>query len=440
MGDAKIPQTAFGRASRLLLSGAKIAAREVSGRVAAKIAKTGEGTPLATKIRQTQELVDALSQLKGAAMKAGQLISLEFSDLLPPEVLDILRKLHDSGTTMPFDQVRYILGRELGRERLSDLHDLSPEPIAAASIGQVHKATLHGRPVVVKVQFPGVAESIDADLKALRRVAQVALQIQGKDISLDAFFSELKESFKKEADYLLEADNVNRYRAKMRNPRFVVPEAIPSYSTSRVLTLTFEEGLRISDWMKSRPDRETIMDFAVLITDLIIDEFYVNGLVQTDPNFGNFLFRPSTRQLVLLDFGATNEYEPAFRQEIRQLTLCALEGDEKRLVEMTLDMGLLDRREPEEVLAIFCEMIRKVMELFHPDCQPFRFRDDQYLRDIREISMRFVSKIKYSTPARQIVFLNRKLGGMYHLLKDLDVEMDMQPILARALEAPLGPL
>lgn len=437
MGNAKIPQTTFGRAGRLLLSGAKIAAREVSSRVASRITQVSEGSLLATKIRQTQELVDALSQLKGAAMKAGQLISLEFSDLLPPEILDILRQLHDSGTTMPFDQVRYILSRELGRERLSALENLSPEPIAAASIGQVHRAMLNGRPVAVKVQFPGVANSIDADLSALRRIARIALQIQGKDINLDTFFAELSESLKKEADYLLEAENVERYRANMRNPRFVVPTAIREFTTSRVLTLSFEEGLRISDWMKSRPDRESVMDFATLITDLIIDEFYVNGLVQSDPNFGNFLFRESTRQLVLLDFGATNAYDEAFRQEIRDLTLTALSGDEKRVVEMTLAAGLLDPREPEEVLVLFCDMLRKILQLFQPEMQPFKFRDDLYLREIREISMRFVSKVQYSTPARQIVFLNRKLGGMYHLLKDLDVEMDMRPILDRALKAPI---
>jgi aarF domain-containing kinase len=436
MGDAKIPQTALGRASRLFLSGAKIAAREVSGRIASRLAQASEGTPLSTKIRQTQDLVEALGQLKGAAMKAGQLISLEFSDLLPPEVLDILRQLHDSGSTMPFDQVRYILSRELGKERLSALEDLSREPIAAASIGQVHRATLNGKPVAVKVQFPGVANSIDADLSALRRIAGIALQIQGKDINLDAFFAELAESLKKEADYILEANNVERYRAHMHNPRFVVPSAMLEFTTSRVLTLSFEEGVRISDWMKSRPDREIVMDFAGLVTDLIIDEFYVNGLVQTDPNFGNFLFRPETRQLVLLDFGATNEYDQAFRQEIRDLTLTALSGDEKRVIELTIAAGLLDPREPEEVMVLFSEMLRKVLQLFRPENQPFRFKDEVYLQEVRDLSMRFVAKVRHSTPARQIVFLNRKLGGMYHLLKDLEVEMDMRPILDRALKAP----
>lgn len=437
MGDAKIPQTTFGRASRLLLSGAKIAAREVTGRIASRMAQASEGTPLATKIKQTQELVEALSQLKGAAMKAGQLISLEFSDILPPEVTDILRKLHDSGSTMPFDQVRYILSRELGRERFSALEDLSPSPIAAASIGQVHRARLGGRPVVVKVQFPGVAASIDTDLAALRRIARMALQLQGKDIDIDSFFAELAVSLKNEADYILEATNVERYRTIMRDTRFVVPEAFKDFTTSRVLTLSFEEGVRIVDWIKSSPGPNDVDHFSSLVVDLMINEFYVNGLVQTDPNFGNFLYRPQTGQLVLLDFGATNSYEPSFRQEIKDLTLLALDGHQDKVIDKTVAIGLLDSRESREVMELFGLMMQKIMQLFHPAHQPFKFRDDKYLKDLREISMRFVSKVQYSTPGRQIVFLNRKMGGMYHLLKDLNAEIDMTPVLEKALRAQI---
>jgi aarF domain-containing kinase len=170
----KIPQSVIGRTSKLFFSGAKVLTTEVVNRVA------GKDSTLATRIRQTEELVQTLGELKGAAMKAGQLLSLELSDVLPPEIVAILRRLQDDTAFMPFAQVQQLLARQLGQVKLAELQDLSTKPIAAASIGQVHRATLHGKPVVVKVQYPGVAGSIDADLGVLRRIIALGLAIQGK--------------------------------------------------------------------------------------------------------------------------------------------------------------------------------------------------------------------------------------------------------------------
>jgi len=437
MTKTKIPQSTIARASRLFWSGAKIAAREVSERIGGVVGASTPESSLATKIKQTRDLVSALSQLKGAAMKAGQLLSLEFSDILPPEVVDVLRTLHDSGTFMPMDQVRYILLRELGSERLSELEDLTSQPIAAASIGQVHRAVLRGRPVAIKIQFPGVAATIDSDLEALNNIAKTITQVRGKNINFDDFFEDLAISFKKEADYLLEAQAVDLYRKKMNSGSYVIPEVFHEFSTGKVLTLSFEEGVRINDWIKSKPSREEAHHFGTLLINLIIDEFFTFGLVQTDPNYGNFLYRPDKRQIVLLDFGATTAYEAKFRREIRELFHVIAQKDQKKLVEMIFDYEFLDRREPPEVTELMVLMLDRVVKIFNPKLQPFRFNDDTYLREIREMSVKFVMAVQYSPPAKKLTLLNRKLGGIFHLLKDLGVEMDMRPFVDRVLNTPI---
>lgn len=441
MAKSKIPQSTVARATRLFISGAKIAAREVTGRISSKI--SGDANPaqqnLATKIKQTQDLVDALSQLKGAAMKAGQLLSLEFSDLLPPEVVQILRTLHDSSTSMDISQVRYILTRELGGERFAQLESFSSQPIASASIGQVHKAVLNGRPVAVKIQFPGVASTIDSDINTLKKFAKSWTQLRGKEISFDDFFKELATSLKLESDYLCEAKNVDDYRSKIGGASYVIPSVYHEYTTEKILTLSFEEGVRINDWIKSKPSLEESSAFGQLLINLLIDEFFTYGVVQTDPNYGNFLYRPETRQLVLLDFGATIRYDPSFRHDIQGLFRVMASRDHKKLVKMIIEFGFLDARESPEVLDLLVAMLENIVRIFAAESQPFRFNDDSYLKNIRETSFQFVSKIQYSPPAKKLALLNRKLGGVFHLLKDLEVSLNMRPFIDRVLHAAINP-
>ena len=427
----KIPQGVFARTSRLLFSGAKIAVREVAGRFAA------EDSKLANRIRQTEELVATLGQLKGAAMKAGQLFSLEFSDVLPPEVTAILRQLHDSSTFMPFDQVRYILGRELGAERLSQLEELSIEPIAAASIGQVHRARLRGQDVAIKIQFPGVASSIDSDLNVVRKLVEMAIQLRGTPVDMEPIFSAIATSLKREADYLLEAANVIAYRQAITRPGYVIPTVFEDFTTSKVLCLSYEEGQRIADWINSKPTSGDAHHFAKLVLDLLIDQLMIYGIMQTDPNFGNFLYRPQRGELVLLDFGATNVFTVEFREILRRIIQSVMNEDFDDVVAVTLEQGYLSDQESAETMACFRELIMQVTRMMQPRFQPFKFRNDDWLKSVRELGAKFALSVRHSAPPHQLIFLNRKLSGMYHLLKDLDVEVEMMQFLNRSLSGDL---
>lgn len=430
-----IPKTFFGRATRLVGTASVLIGREIAANIASQIKEQPSYKKVETRIKQAQDLVDSLSHLKGAAMKAGQLISLEMSDLLPPEVVEVLRTLHDSASFLPFDDIKKILRKELGAEKLKQLRDISPEPIASASIGQVHRATLNGQAIVLKIQYPGVASSIDSDLAMLKKMIGGYLALRGKAISFDGVFEELAEGLKLEVDYRKEAEFIQTYRqAFAGHDGYCIPSVFPEYSTSRVLALSFEEGERLNDWLKKPMDEATKHEFAHLVLRLLEIEFFEQGLVQTDPNYGNFLIREQGRKLVLLDFGAVRMYSSDFRQRVRALLRAAMDEDRQKIMEIARSFQLIDEREAPEIKEKFYNMLQLIVFMFRRENQPFKYANDTYLKKIRETTLDFVNSVQYTSPARQMLFLNRKLGGMYHLLKDADCCVDVAAFWERALD------
>ena len=333
-----------------------MAAREISSQIRG-------GVTVATRLKQAQDLVATLGELKGAAMKAGQLLSIEAAQYLPPEVVTVLRQLQDQTSFMPLDQVRFILQRQLGREKFEMIEDLSAEPIAAASIGQVHKATIGGKSVAIKVQYPGVASSIDADLYALRKIAIAAVKIMGKNVDLSPVLDEITKSLKQEVNYRIEADNLDLTKRELKNPNFIIPEVYREYSTDTVLTLSFEHGVKISEWMKTELGREEREYVSQLIVNLLIDEVLTTGVVQTDPNFANFLYRPEERKLVLLDFGATWVYETELRTHIQSQVVSLFDGKIDHVMEQIHERGYLSRKENDEAKEEFRRILAIVSDL-----------------------------------------------------------------------------
>ncbi|MBS1985171.1 MAG: AarF/ABC1/UbiB kinase family protein [Bdellovibrionales bacterium] len=418
----------FVRTGKILGLAAKLTAQEASHRLG-KL--TGDGGPLKKlqhQVNQATTLAQSLGQLKGAAMKVGQLLSLEGADFLPAEVVEVLSKLQDSGgTTLDIQRIESILRQELGHDRLARFDQLDPFPCASASIGQVHRGKLGNEAVAVKVQFPGIAESIDSDIALLRTVTNGMLNVTRRDIPLDALFEEFREVLTKETNYAEEARNLERFRELLRDlPAYVIPRTYPEFCTQRVLTMSFEEGLKLKDWIAQNPPMAEREYFGQLVLDLYAIEFFEKGLVQTDPNYGNFLFRASTRQLVLLDFGAVREYTPEFRQKYKALLRLIRGGNRQALVDHAIGMGLIYPGESDECLEAFVTMLRMSIEPFAPARQPFNFGDLDYATEMRNATFRFAGLVRKSPPPRDLIFLHRKLGGIFTLLKTLRVSLPLE--------------
>jgi aarF domain-containing kinase len=412
----KIPTSLWSRGSKLVGMASKVALNEIGTKL-----KTWESDKdrLASRLEMAHTLVKTMSELKGASMKLGQLISMDLGEYFPPEVVKILETLHQQSTFLPYNQIHEILKSEL-QEKLNDIKNISPGPIAAASIGQVHSATLNGEDIVIKIQYPGVAESIPSDLKMLELLLKNLAFFQGKQMDLAPFFQEVKEVLERETDYLHEAQMLERYQAAFRDTSFIIPRLYKEYSTNKIIIMEKINGVKLTDWIEKSflGERQKLAhDFMTLY----LKEFFQHGLVQTDPNPGNFLMASDNR-MALLDFGAVKEYDQSFIDGYRRVLKSALENNLEELITTSEAIGFIDAREPEEVKKLYLAMMETLAAPFRSN-QPFDFNDKNFYDMSRDQSWELTKKCRYSPPPKDLLFLHRKLGGVFFLIKKLDVKL-----------------
>lgn len=434
-----LSKDAWSRSKAVLGMVAGISGQELRHRVRTGLSGSAEklrASELAARIEQARLMVESLGRLKGALMKAGQLLSIDASDLLPPEAIAILAQLQGGAEPVEFETLRGVLVEELGPDWAQKFGAFDTRPAASASIGQVHRAELDGVALAVKIQYPGVRESIDSDLDALQKLGNGWLTVSRSKIELAGVFEELRSILHREADYRHELASQQRFaRLVEHDPSFVVPRSLPELSTTRVHTMTWEEGQPLGTWLQEGQRQEERRWLAALLLELYCLEFFRWGLVQTDPNFGNFLVRSEERQLVLLDFGATLEFEPAFRQGYVRLLGAVASGDLSRIADQGVSFGLIDPRESRQTRDLFAQFLTVASEPFAPSRQPFAFRDAGYAERSQDISRRFVRSLRFSPPPRRLLFLHRKLGGIFQLLKRLDLELDLRPYWDRMVHS-----
>lgn len=409
----KIPTGLWSRGTKLVGLASKMAASEISSRV-----KTwdDEASKLKAKLEVAQSIVKTMSELKGASMKLGQLMSMDMGEHLPPEVIKVLEGLHQSATFLPFNKIENILKEELG-EKFHQLKDISTNPIAAASIGQVHSAILNGLPVVLKVQYPGVADSIPSDLKLLKLLMKNLSLIQGKEADLNPFFKEVEEVLTLETDYINECQMLLKYREGFKDSPYLIPEVFAEFSTGKVLIMERVFGKSFNEWTEKSLLGERQKLSHELIS-LYLEEFFKLGLVQTDPNPGNFMMTEDNK-VALLDFGAVKIYNREFIEGYRQVLIHSFNQDHEKLLEESIRLNFIDARESDEVKGIYIQMMDTLSSPFR-QTTPFDFADKKFFEDSRTISWTLTRKCKYSPPPKDLLFLHRKLAGVFILIRKLE--------------------
>lgn len=424
-------KSVLGRSIKLLGMASRLAKSEMGHNIRKSVkSKVEDIAPdlLATRLRQAQILTENLSQLKGAAMKAGQLLSIDSSDILPAEVIEVLSRLQSSAEPVEFPIIDSVLRSELNPEQWGNIQDLDTQSYAAASIGQVHRAHFQGQDIVLKVQYPGVSDSIDSDLTILKKVVQAMLTVSGRKIPMEETFEELAIILHQEADYQREVENMKRFNELLKGSEFFVsPQPVPELCTSKILAMSYVEGTPLKDWIGTDPPQEDKVRIGQMVLDLYCREFFEWGIVQTDPNYGNFKIQVDPLRLVLLDFGATITYDPEFRASYVRLLKEFASYDRKRMLEAALSFGLLDERESDETKSLFVEFLKSAVEPFLPHLQPFKFHDAKYTEKAHKAGRDFTSSLRYSPPPRQLLFLHRKLGGIFNMLRKMQVELDLTP-------------
>lgn len=377
-------------------------------------------------------VADRLSHLRGAAMKLGQMISMDAGDLLPAELSAILARLRDQAYRMPPAQLDGVLRQEWGRDWRRRFRHFEAAPMAAASIGQVHRATLpDGRVLAVKVQYPGVAQSIDADVDNVATLLRVS-GVLPPGLDLAPLLAEAKRQLAEEADYLREGEQMRAYAARLAgDPRYVVPVLEEALTTRRALAMSFVEGRPVEALAEAPQDaRDAAMTSLV---ELVLRELFDFGAMQTDPNFANYRWQPATGALVLLDFGATRTVPAETAAAYRRLIEAGLARDLAAVRAVAIETGFLGAAAAAAHGPAVDRIIAAIdAALNRPG--PFDFGDRAFVPVVREEAKAMIAdRATWHVPHVETLFVQRKVSGTALLAARLKARVDVRGLAAAAI-------
>ncbi|KAH9887015.1 ABC1-domain-containing protein [Cubamyces lactineus] len=388
-----------------------------------------------------KRLVSKLTQMRGAALKLGQFMSIQDSHVLPPEIEDIFRRVQDSAHYMPDWQMEQVMQEALGPSWMDNFESFDRLPFAAASIGQVHSAVLKatvsptGVParVAVKVQFPNIVNSINSDLGYVKMLL-TAGKLLPRGLFLDRTIQVMKDELKDECDYTREAAFARRFGQQDHlggDPRFKVPW-VWEKSTERVLVMEHVEGVSVGGSVIDRLSQRDRDDIAARVIDLCLRELFVFRVMQTDPNWTNFLWNPRTRKVELVDFGATREYSKEFIDNWLRLLSAAVAEDRDACIEWSLKLGYLTGEENEVMLDAHVKSMVLLGTPFKASTpQPFKFGPGSTWTDITaqiRAQIPVMLQHRLTPPPRETYSLNRKLSGAFLLASRLNASVDCRSL------------
>lgn len=376
-------------------------------------------------------LADRLAHLRGAAMKLGQMISLDSGDFLPPELSDILARLRSNAFHMPPQQLSKVLEAEWGKDWRRRFKRFQAHPIAAASIGQVHRAETHdGRVLAIKVQYPGVAESIGADVDNVAALLKVSGLLPA-ELDIAPLLGEAKAQLAREADYVREGEQMRRYGALLKDaPEFVVPTLDEAFTTRKVLAMSFVESRPIEALDEAPQD---IRDLAMTrIVALVLRELFEFGVMQTDPNYANYRLLDDGR-IALLDFGAAQDVPASIQDGYRTLLGAALASDADTVKRGAVAAGFIGQVVANRHGDALDRMVQVVLTELHKS-GPFDFGDRAFLTIMREEGLAIAAdKTSWHLPPADLLFVQRKISGTALLGARFKAKVDVRGLVAAAL-------
>ncbi len=383
-------------------------------------------------------------ELKGSLMKAGQMLSMYGEYFFPPQANEILKTLQSDSPAIEWPMMKETLEKHMSAELIDEL-EIDPEAIGCASMGQVHKARIKktGEIIALKIQYPGLDKAIDSDVKALRTLLKVS-QILPDSIDLNPVFEEIKSMLRQELNYTEEAELTRRYRALvLKDNRFYVPKVYDRYSNQKVLATEYVDGLKADHPLIQTLSQKRRNRLAENFLDLYFKEIFEWNLVQTDPHLGNYKIQIDSLgndRLVLLDFGACREFGLNFMKSYRQMVKGSVIFDEKMFLQASRKLGFITETDSDEYIQIFSDFCYETVEPFWTPEDPRNksnkiAADGTYHWKQTDLPGRVVKKamqfknFDLRTPPREIIFLDRKTGGVFIFLSVLKAEINARKII-----------
>jgi predicted unusual protein kinase regulating ubiquinone biosynthesis (AarF/ABC1/UbiB family) len=400
--------------------------------------------------REARRFVQELGKLKGTYIKIGQMLALFGEQFLPRVLVNALRDLSDQTEPLHWDALESSVRDSLG-ERYAEL-DIDPQAIAAASLAQVHLARIRasGEWICLKLQYPGLAQVIDSDFDAVVRMLLLARWVKvGRE--LDDWLESMRGHLHNEIDYRREASYTVKMSALVAKVRDVpvsyhVPELYPRYSTDSILAMEYIEGFSVADPDITKLSLERRNALAKGMLELFFYELYEWGLLQTDPNFGNYLLRVDDRrkkvaqdELVLLDFGSVLECPDDFLLHLRRTIDAGLRQNVPELVDGLIGLGCLQPDASEEGRKLFAHFCQHLLEpLRPPERLPPQYLNDKgeycwgkslLMRRAGALAAQSAVNRHFTTPTRDFALIARKLTGVFNFIVALDAEFNAHELV-----------
>ena len=369
-----------------------------------------------------ERIVSTLCRVRGAALKLGQMLSIQDNSMVSPELQKIFERVRNSADFMPTWQMEKVLVSELGSDWNTKIKSFDKRPFAAASIGQVHRAVLHdGREVAMKIQYPGVAESIDSDINNLKGVLSM-WSVLPEGLYVDSAMRVARKELTWECDYVREAECLSKFKNLLaEDPILYVPEVISELSTKRVITTELVNGMPL-DKMCEQISQEKRNEICRSMLGLCLKEVFVFKFMQTDPNWSNFLYDSITGRVSLLDFGASRGFSQQFTDVYLKAIHAATLNDRNAVLDYSRQMGFLTGYESKVMETAHIDTVMILGEAFTPGVN-FDFSTQSTASRVHNL-IPVMLRHRLTPPPEESYSLHRKLAGCFLLCTKLNASID----------------
>ncbi|MGY5848664.1 ABC1 kinase family protein [Salegentibacter sp. HM20] len=421
----KIPTGKLGRTSKLVQTGVKVGGNYL--KYYGKKALNPELTRDELDNSNAEDIYDGLKSLKGSALKVAQMLSMEKS-LLPGAYVEKFSLAQFSVPPLSAPLVRKTFKKYNGKypEELYD--SFTSNSVNAASIGQVHRAEKDGKKLAVKIQYPGVADSISSDLAMVKPIAVRMFNLQGKDS--EKYFKEVEGKLLEETDYLLEVQQSKEIsEACSHIPNLKFPKYYEDLSSERIITMDWMQGEHLSDWARKNKDQEKANKLGQALWDFYMYQMHGLKAVHADPHPGNFLVDEDSN-LIAIDFGCIKQVPEDFYIPYFELAKKENINDPEFFNSKLFELEILRKDDSPREIEYFSELFYQMLNLFTSPFhgESFDFADENFWSSITELSEKYskdteLRKMNGNRGSKHFLYINRTFFGLYNLLHDLKAEV-----------------
>ncbi|PWH82748.1 ABC transporter [Algibacter marinivivus] len=421
----KIPTSKIQRATKLVSTGAKVGVNYLKY-YGDKIVNTEDEAKARLNKNNASDIYDGLKQLKGSALKVAQMLSMEKS-ILPQAYVEKFSLAQFSVPPLSAPLVIKTFKKYFGKHPNDIFDTFNATSVNAASIGQVHIATKNGKKLAVKIQYPGVAESIASDLAMVKPIAMSMFNIKGKDS--DKYFKEVENKLVEETNYVLEMKQSKEIAlacSHISNLEF--PKYYEEFSSERIITMDYMDGEHLSEFTAYNTNQDIANKLGQALWDFYMYQIHNLKKVHADPHPGNFLVNEKGK-LIALDFGCMKTIPMAFYTPYFELAKPENINNQDYFVKKLYELEILREDDSEEELAFFTAMFHEMLSLFtqpfHQDT--FDFSDAEFFGKIAELGERYskstdLKKMNGNRGSKHFIYINRTFFGLYNLMFDLKAE------------------